>query len=48
MKKLLAKLLRLLASQPLVLRREPNRLCRPHCHVQFLPDRLSKARAAAR
>jgi len=39
MKKLLARLLRLLASQPLAFQREPDCLCRPHFHVQFLADR---------
>jgi hypothetical protein len=48
MSKLLAKLLRLLASQPLMLEREPNRVCRPQCHVQFLPDERRKAPASAR
>jgi hypothetical protein len=43
MKKLLARLRRLLASQPLVLRREPDCVCRPQCRVQFLPDQPLKA-----
>jgi hypothetical protein len=37
MKRLIARLLRLLASQPLVLQREPDCLCRPRCRVQFVP-----------
>jgi hypothetical protein len=47
MKTLLARVLRLFGSQPLVLQREPNCLCRPQCHVQFLPDprRLKAQRA---
>jgi hypothetical protein len=48
MRKLFAKLLRLLATQPLMLRREPDRVCRPQCHVQFLPNGRLKARASAR
>jgi len=43
MKKLLARLLRLLASQPLLSQRELDCLCRPHIHVQFLSDRRIEA-----
>jgi len=45
MKTLLARVLRLFASQPLLLQREHNCLCRPQCHVQFLPQELKAQRS---